>query len=99
MNALRAIYRDRDPDIDVERRGSDYVLIERNCPFLKVALERPGFCSTTVSTLRRLTGCEVVRERRFQDGDGRCEFHVRTAESSPERAAVRFEPEPPRTGD
>lgn len=97
MNALRAIYRDRDPDIDVERRGDDYVLIERNCPFLDVALERPAFCSTTVSTLRRLTGCEVVRERRFQDGDGRCEFHVRTAESSPERAAVRFEPEPPRS--
>ena len=97
MNALQAIYRDRDPDIDVERRGNDYVLIERNCPFLNVALERPAFCSTTVNTLRRLTGCEVVRERRFQDGDGRCEFHVRTTESSPERAAVRFEPEPPRS--
>lgn len=97
MNALRAIYMDRDPFADVQQRGEDYVLIERNCPYLDVAMERPALCSTTVSTLRRLTGCEVVRERRFQDGDGRCEFHVRTAEASPERARVRFEKEPPRT--
>ena len=60
-------------------------------------MERPDICSTTVSTLRRLTGCEVVRERRFQDGDGRCEFHVRTATASPDRKQVRFEREPPRT--
>ena len=97
MNILRAIYRDRDPDIDVQRRGEDHVLIERNCPFLTVALERPEICSTTVSTLRRLTGCHVVRERRFQDGDGRCEFHVRTSRSLPETAQIRFEWEPPRT--
>ena len=97
MNALRAIYRDRDPDIEVQRRGEDFVLIERNCPFLAVALERPEICSTTVSTLRRLTGCQVVRERRFQDGDGRCEFHVRTSGNSPETTQLRFEWEPRRT--
>ena len=97
VEALRSIYRDDDPFTSVERRGDDYVLVERNCPFLTVALARPDICSTTVSTLRRLTGCEVVRARRFQDGDGRCEFHVRTAQASPERAQVRFEKEPPRT--
>lgn len=97
IEALRAIYRDDDPFTDVQRRGEDYVLVERNCPYLTVALERPDICSTTISTLRRLTGCEVVRERRFQDGDGRCEFHVRTAQCSPERKEVRFEKEPPRT--
>jgi predicted ArsR family transcriptional regulator len=97
IEALRSIYRDGDPFTDVQRRGEDYVLVERNCPYLTVALERPDICSTTVSTLRRLTGCEVVRERRFQDGDGRCEFHVRTAQCSPERKEVRFEKEPPRT--
>jgi predicted ArsR family transcriptional regulator len=97
MNVLQAIYRDRDPDIDVQRRGEDYVLIERNCPFLTVAMERPEICSTTVSTLRRLTGCQVVRERRFQDGDGRCEFHVRTSPNSPENGQIRFEWEPLRT--
>jgi predicted ArsR family transcriptional regulator len=97
VEALRSIYSDGDPFTDVQRRGDDYVLIERNCPYLNVALERPDICSTTISTLRRLTGCEVVRERRFQDGDGRCEFHVRTAQASPERKQVRFEKEPPRT--
>ena len=97
MESLRKIYSDDDPYAEVERRGEDYVVIERNCPYLHFAMERPEICSTTVSTLRRLSGCEVVRERRFQDGDGRCEFHVRTAQASPERKAVRFEKEPPRT--
>jgi predicted ArsR family transcriptional regulator len=96
MDVLRAIYRDGDPFTDVQRRGEDFVLVERNCPYLDVALQRPAICSTTVSALRRLTGCEVVRERRFQDGDGRCEFHVRTATQSAKRKEPRFEPEPPR---
>ena len=97
MAALQAIYGEGDPFATVEKRGDDYVVVERNCPYLKFAMERPDICSTTVSTLRRLTGCEVVRERRFQDGDGRCEFHVRTAQASPDRKGVRFEKEPPRT--
>ena len=97
MDRLRAIYGDEDPFTEVQRRGADYVLVERNCPYLNVALKRPDICSTTVSTLRRLTGCEVVRERRFQDGDARCEFHVRTAHASPEKKLARFEMEPPRT--
>lgn len=95
--ALRAIYIDGDPFVDVEKRGDDYVIIERNCPYLTFAMERPDICSTTVSTLRRLTGCEVVREHRFQDGDGRCEFRVHTAQASRDRKEVRFEREPPRT--
>ena len=97
MDRLRAIYSEEDSFTEVQRRGADYVLVERNCPYLNVALERPEICSTTVSALRRLTGCEVVRERRFQDGDARCEFHVRAAQASPERKKVRFEREPPRT--
>ena len=97
FDMLRAIYRDDDPFTSMERRGENPVLVERNCPYLDVALERPEICSTTVSALRRLTGCEVVRERRFQDGDGRCEFHVRTATRSASRKEPRFEAEPPRT--
>lgn len=97
MDRLRAIYGEEDPFTEVQRRGADYVLVERNCPYLNVALERPDICSTTVSALRRLTGCEVVRERRFQDGDARCEFHVRAAHASPERTEARFEWEPART--
>jgi predicted ArsR family transcriptional regulator len=52
MEALRAIYSDGDPFTEVERRGENFVLIERNCPYLEVALERPDICSTTASALR-----------------------------------------------
>lgn len=97
MERLRTIYADRDPFTKVQKRGDDFVLIEQNCPYLEVALERPGICSTTVSALRRLTGREVVRERRFQDGDGRCEFQVRNAAMSSRSKNVRFMKEPPRT--
>lgn len=74
--SLRSIYREGDSYIDLAKSEHGYRLIERNCPYLQFATERPLFCSTTVSTLRRLTGCEVVREERFQDGDGRCVFHI-----------------------
>lgn len=97
MDVLRTIYADEDPFTDVQRRGDDYVLVERNCPYLAVAMERMSICSTTVSALRRLTQCEVVRERRFQDGDGRCEFHVKSAQQSPAREQPPFEREPPKT--
>lgn len=97
VDLLRSIYVEGDPFTTVERRGDDLVLVERNCPYLKVALKRPAICSTTVSALRRLTGCQVVRERRFQDDDGRCEFHVRAATESVARTRARFEPEPPKS--
>ena len=97
MDVLRSIYADGDPFAEVERRGDDFVLVEQNCPYLSAAMHRPELCSMTVSALRRLTGCEVVRERRVQDGDGRCEFRVRAGTQSPARAAVRFEAEPPRS--
>lgn len=103
-DALRSIYRRDDPFLEVETADHGYKLIERNCPYLRFAAERPLFCSTTVSTLRRLTNAEVVREERFQDGDGRCVFHVYAdAPLGKARARRRFEPEPakewkPRSG-
>jgi predicted ArsR family transcriptional regulator len=97
MDRLRSIYIADDPFTTVERRDDVFVLVERNCPYLTAALERPAICSSTVSTLRRLTGCEVIRERRFQDGDGRCEFHVYAATESATRTQQRFEPEPPKS--
>jgi predicted ArsR family transcriptional regulator len=92
--AAREVYFDDDPYTTVEQRDRDVVLVERNCPFIDVAMDRPAICSTTVSALRRFTGREVVRERRFQDGDGRCEFHVRAARRA---RHTRFEIEPPRS--
>jgi len=95
--ALRPIYREDDSFVDVEQSERGYRLIEWNCPYLQFASERSLFCSTTVSTLRRLTGCEVVREERFQDSDGRCVFHVYLdAPMSQARKKRRFETEPPK---
>jgi predicted ArsR family transcriptional regulator len=76
IDQLQSIYFEDDPYTTVERSDRGYRLIERNCPYLGFAAQRPLFCSTTVSALRRLTGVEVVREQRFQDGDGRCVFHA-----------------------
>jgi hypothetical protein len=41
-----------------------------------VATRRPALCSVTVSTLSRLLGYQVTREKRFQACDGRCVFRV-----------------------
>lgn len=94
VESLRPIYRDRDNYFAVESRGDDVVMVERCCPYLSVALERPIICSTTVSTLRRLLGHEVVRERRFQDGEARCEFHIKADKPG---STERFELEPAKT--
>ena len=60
----------------VENGGKGLRLVEQNCPFLNVATQRPALCSVSVSLLSQLLGVEVVREERFQDGDGRCVFRV-----------------------
>lgn len=74
--ALQAIYGADDPYMSVETGRDGMRLIERNCPFLNVAVKRPALCSVTVSTLERLLGVKVVREERFQSGHGRCVFRV-----------------------
>lgn len=76
IRALKGIYFEEDPHTSVRKDARGYVLVERNCPYLNVALRRPHLCSVTVSTLTRLLGVRVVREARFQDGDRRCVFRV-----------------------
>ncbi|GBC85557.1 hypothetical protein HRbin11_02007 [bacterium HR11] len=92
LAALTAIYQDGDPYMRLERDERGYYLVEQNCPFLNVALRRPVLCSVTVSTLTRLLGARVIREERFQRGDGRCVFRV-----APDRpvdpTAFRWAPE------
>lgn len=79
IEALKGIYLDEDPFMSVDKSDDGVLrLVERNCPFLNVARERPALCSLTVSTLTRLLGFQVVREKRFQSGDGRCVFRVQT---------------------
>lgn len=76
LHSLTDIYLEGDPFMEVERDERGYRLVERNCPFLDVARQRPSLCSLTVSTLQRLLGVRVVREESFQGGDGRCAFRV-----------------------
>jgi predicted ArsR family transcriptional regulator len=76
VHALRGVYEGEDPFMEVQEVSDGFRLVEHNCPFLNVAMERPALCSVTVSLLSRLLGVEVVREQRFQDGDGRCTFRI-----------------------
>ena len=78
VEALRGIYEGEDPFMEAQEVPGGFRLVEHNCPFLNVALERPVLCSVTVSLLSRLLGFEVVREEKFQSGDGRCAFRVLT---------------------
>lgn len=77
LEALKGLYLKDDPFMSVEERDGDLVLIERNCPFLNVAMEHPALCSLSVSVLERLIGHPVVRQERFQTGAGRCVFRIR----------------------
>jgi predicted ArsR family transcriptional regulator len=96
LAALREIYLDDDPFTAVEDGEGGLRLIERNCPYLNVAARRPALCSVTVSTLTRLLGAEVVRDERFQDGDGRCAFRVLTDRPvDPGAFSFAWEADPP----
>jgi predicted ArsR family transcriptional regulator len=78
LETLKGIYLEDDAymEVDQDESGGELRLVERNCPYLNVASRRPALCSVTVSTLSRLLGHTVTREKRFQDGDGRCVFRV-----------------------
>jgi predicted ArsR family transcriptional regulator len=76
VEVLKGLYLQDDAYMDVEYEEGRIRLIERNCPFYSVAMRSPVLCSISVSLLTRLLGYQVVREERFQDGDGRCVFRV-----------------------
>jgi predicted ArsR family transcriptional regulator len=90
VKALRGLYLEHDAFMDVKRDGDDWLLTERNCPYLAVAQKRPALCSVSVNVLARLLDAKVVREQRLQDGHGRCLFRVTPLEGSAPRA-FRFE--------
>jgi predicted ArsR family transcriptional regulator len=81
LERLKGLYLKDDPFMSVEKSDGDLILIERNCPFLNVAMEHPALCSLSVSTLERLLGHPVTREEKFQSGHGRCVFRIRIGES------------------
>jgi predicted ArsR family transcriptional regulator len=93
VEALRDLYAEADPWVEVSEVEDGFRLTELNCPFLSVAMRRPALCSVTVNALTRLLGVRVEREERFQAGDRRCVFRVRT--NQPVRlAGFEAEPEP-----
>lgn len=75
---LKDLYLSDDPHTEIEEGPDGMRIVERNCPFLHIALKRPAVCSTTMSFLTRLLGVRVTRELKFQDGDGCCAFRVHT---------------------
>lgn len=91
LEALRGIYFEYDPHTYVERDGDDYLLIERNCPYLNLARQRPRLCSVTISALQRLLGVRVYREEKFQHGDRRCVFRVCSSEPIDDTFRFGFE--------
>ena len=95
VEALKNWYLADDPYMEVARAGDDFRLIERNCPFYNTAMRRPALCSVSVNALRRLLGVHVEREEKFQNGDGRCVFRIRSAQ--PVDASAPFELERPTT--
>jgi predicted ArsR family transcriptional regulator len=96
VQALKAVYGEADPYMEVEKVRGGFRLIERNCPFLNIAMQRPALCSTTVFALSRLLGVRVIREERFQHGHGRCVFRVLTGEAADPKQGFAPEAEPAR---
>ncbi|HKS26038.1 MAG TPA: winged helix-turn-helix transcriptional regulator [Thermoanaerobaculia bacterium] len=80
VNALKSLYFESDPYMDVEPASDGFYLVERNCPFYNTAMRRPILCNVSINALTRLLGVRVEREERFQNGDGRCVFHVHANE-------------------
>jgi len=80
IEVMKNWYGAGDQYMEVESVDGDYRMIERNCPFINVAMQRPALCSVSINSLTRLLGVRVTREESFQHGFGRCVFHVHTQE-------------------
>jgi predicted ArsR family transcriptional regulator len=93
MQALKDWYLKDDPHMAVEQAENGYRLIERNCPYINTAMNRPSLCSVSVNALTKLLGVRVEREEKFQNGDGRCVFRVYADEPVDEKAEFRLESE------
>lgn len=76
VQALKDWYLKDDPHMEVEPVEDGFRLIERNCPYINTAMNRPSLCSVSVNALSKLLGVRVEREEKFQNGNGRCIFHV-----------------------
>lgn len=73
---LKDWYLKDDPYMSVEQADGGYRLIERNCPYINTAMNRPVLCSVSVNAISKVLGFRVAREEKFQNGDGRCVFRI-----------------------
>ena len=80
VEALKNFYLEGDPHMQVQKSDGVFRLVERNCPYINTAMQRPALCSVSVNALTRILGVRVEREQTFQAGDGRCVFVVHTDE-------------------
>lgn len=80
VEALKNFYLEGDPHMQVQKSDGVYRLVERNCPYINTAMQRPALCSVSVNALTRILGVRVEREQKFQNGDGRCVFVVHADE-------------------
>ena len=76
VQALKDWYLKDDPHMQIEEVEDGFRLVERNCPFINTAMNRPNICSVSVNALEKVLGVRVARDERFQDGGGRCVFHI-----------------------
>jgi predicted ArsR family transcriptional regulator len=80
VEALKNFYLEGDPHMQVQKSDGVFRLVERNCPYINTAMQRPALCSVSVNALTRILGVRVEREKTFQAGDGRCVFLVHSDE-------------------
>jgi predicted ArsR family transcriptional regulator len=94
VELMRSFYADGDPFMSAGVDEEGAWLVEKNCPYLNVAMEHPAICSTSVSAMTRLFECRVVRTERFQAGDRRCRFRILVDEPV-DASSYGFRAEPP----
>src|SRR5438309_5804375 len=69
VEALKNFYLEGDPHMQVQKSDGLFRLVERNCPYINTAMQRPALCSVSVNALTRILGVRVEREQTFQAGD------------------------------
>ena len=56
--------------------GTDYVLVEHNCPIAAIAREYPHVCEIELALFRQSLGTKVYREEHLMQGSHRCCYRI-----------------------
>ena len=60
----------------VNENGTDYFLIEHNCPIAAIADEYPHICEIELALFRQTLGAKVYREEHLLQGSHRCCYRI-----------------------